>query len=55
MAYSSPMFQQLNGLSSNEAKLARAFPLKAANESPQGINLYARFAFAGAVCVSNEE
>lgn len=50
MAYSSPMFQQLNGLTSNESKLARAFPLKAANEGPQGLNLYSRFAFAGAVC-----
>lgn len=53
MAYSSPMFQQLNGLTSNETKLARAFPLKAATEAPTGFNLYSRFAFAGAVCVSN--
>lgn len=52
MSFSSPLFSQLNGLTSNEAKVSKAFPLHAAaEERPQGVGLFARFAFAGAVCV----
>lgn len=52
MTFSSPLFQQLNGLKTNEDKIARAFPLQAPAEGgPQGVGLFARFAFAGAVCV----
>jgi solute carrier family 25 phosphate transporter 3 len=45
------MFQNLSGLKSNQDKLAMAFPMKAITEDrPQGAGLFARFAFAGAVC-----
>ena len=55
MSFSSPLFSQLNGLKPTEAKVSQAFPIRAVAEvgdSPEGVGLFARFAFAGAVCVS---
>lgn len=56
MAFKSPLFTQLNGFASHEDKVNRAFPIKSvtdvAADRPQGAGLFARFAFAGAVCVS---
>ena len=57
MSFSSPLFAQLNGIKPTEAKVAKAFPIRAVTEvgaSPKGADLFARFAFAGAVCVSTE-
>lgn len=56
MSFSSPLFTQLNGIKPTEAKVAQAFPIKAVTETaaaPTGVGLFARFAFAGAVCVSS--
>ncbi|PWN94020.1 mitochondrial carrier [Acaromyces ingoldii] len=52
MAFQSPLFSQLNGITAKDAKVARAFPIHApaeAGEAPKGVDLFARFAFAGAV------
>lgn len=55
MAFQSPLFSQLNGITGKDAKVARAFPVHAvveSSESAKGVGLFARFALAGAVGVS---
>jgi hypothetical protein len=55
MAFSSPLFAPLNNAVAAPAADMRRFPIRAPLEvetPPTGAALYARFAFAGAVCVS---
>jgi hypothetical protein len=55
MSFSSPLFAQFNGIKPHEAKVSQAFPIRAVTEvgeSPAGVGLFARFALAGAICVS---